>query len=71
MYVIWDFEKGLWWKPKAYGYTPDLDEAGRFDAKEAGRIVTNAVFNECVQVHESVAKREGTPKYHPYEGRVD
>lgn len=37
MYYLFDFERGMWWKPNAFGYTDNVFEAGKFsfdDAKE-------------------------------------
>ena len=43
MYVrIWSFEHNAWWKPNAWGYTPDINEAGLYKRAEAEAIVNAA-----------------------------
>jgi hypothetical protein len=41
-YVIWSFEHAAWWRPGGYGYTPHLEEAGRFTGDQAAAIVAQA-----------------------------
>lgn len=60
-YVIWSFEHRMWWAPDRAGYTPSLELAGRYTAKEAGEIVTNSIFCEEVAIHEKVVERVGPP----------
>lgn len=36
---IWSNEWKQWWKPKAQGYSPDIKDAGIYDAKDAFRRV--------------------------------
>ena len=41
-YLIWCYERGMWWKPNSNGYTTNLHEAGRYSEEEATQIVNNA-----------------------------
>lgn len=41
-YVIWNFERDMWWKPDHNGYTPFLFEAGLYTLEEGSRIVADA-----------------------------
>jgi len=34
-YNLWSNKHEAWWKPGAWGYTPDRAEAGRFTEEEA------------------------------------
>jgi len=69
-YVIWSFEHNAWWGPDKCGYTRDIQEAGRYSATDAGRIVVNSIFLDELAIHESVLARWGycPPSYHPYGG---
>lgn len=60
-YVIWSFEHRQWWGPDHSGYTDQLGNAGRYDAAEAGRIVTNSVLGEEVAILEQTAALNGAP----------
>lgn len=60
-YVIWSFEHRQWWRANRCGYTPELSEAGRYDAQAAGDIVANAYVGEHVSLHEMTAERFGAP----------
>lgn len=60
-YVIWSFEHNQWWGPDHSGYTPVLSMAGRYDAREAGEIVTNSVMGEEVALLEQTAALNGAP----------
>lgn len=70
MYVIWSFEHHAWWGPHRQGYTADIFSAGRYTAAEAGAIVTSSIFNDEVAVLQTIAVRDGPPKFHPYRGEV-
>jgi hypothetical protein len=37
-YIIWSNEHQAWWRPKSRGYTRWIEDAGRYDAKEAKAI---------------------------------
>lgn len=60
-YVIWSFEHRQWWGPHHCGYTPHLFAAGRYDAVEAGEIVTQSVMGEEVALLEQTAAMNGAP----------
>lgn len=61
VYVIWSFEHQAWWRPGAMGYTGNLEHAGRFDAREAGDIVTNSILAEEVAIESRLAELNGAP----------
>lgn len=42
LYLIWSFEHGAWWGPGRWGYTPHVDQAGRYGKAEADDIVDRA-----------------------------
>ena len=65
-YVIWSFEHRAWWRPNSQGYTPHLDEAGRYTKDEAGDIVTSSVWCEEVAMLVAVAEQNGHPEYSPW-----
>jgi hypothetical protein len=44
-YVIWSNEHEAWWAPAERGYTPILEEAGRYDLAAARRIVAEATVD--------------------------
>lgn len=71
LYLIWSFKRNSWWAWDRQGYTPVLDEAGRYTAEEAGDIATRSVFLESVPVWEGVAIQHGAPTCYPYQGKVD
>lgn len=48
-WMIWNFERGMWWKPHRNGYTPYPREAGTYSFEEASEIVNAA--NEHVRVY--------------------
>jgi len=68
MYLIWSFEHGMWWGPMGVGYTKQRAKAGRYGTDEAGRLATRYVLLESIIVHEELANKQGSPKYHPYHG---
>lgn len=68
-YLIWSFKHAQWWAPNENGYVPDIAKAGRYSQLNAGRIVTNGVFNESLAVIEPIALENGPPKFHPYQGK--
>ena len=68
IYLIWSFDNNGWWRPNRQGYTPMIEEAGRYGATEAGEIVTNSIFLDEVAIAESLAIPNGPPKFHPYGG---
>ena len=67
-YVIWSFEHRAWWGPSHRGYTPHLDDAGRYSKRDAGDIVTSSVWCEEVAMLVAVAEQNGHPEYSPWGG---
>lgn len=41
-FLIWSNEHRAWWRPGRCGYTTDIDQAGRYDRREAKRICRDA-----------------------------
>lgn len=41
-YLIWNFDRGWWWKPNQRGYTPSRREAGQYDLETALDICDRA-----------------------------
>ena len=54
-YVIWSFEHNAWWAPDRCGYVLDIDKAGRYDATEAGDIVTASILCEELAIVDTLA----------------
>ena len=67
-YVIWSFEHDAWWAPNSQGYVRDLEQAGRYNDLDAGRIVVHSIWLEEVAIAERIAIERGEPKFHPYCG---
>lgn len=44
-WLIWSNQKGMWWRPGESGYTSVINEAGRYGAGHAERIVADATLN--------------------------
>lgn len=44
-YLIWSNRRGMWWRSGASGYTSVINEAGRYGAGRAERIVADATLN--------------------------
>lgn len=42
VYLLWDHERLMWWKPNRLGYTGDIAEAGRYGEAEALDIARRA-----------------------------
>jgi len=68
MYLIWSFTHGQWWYSDRCGYTDDIEQAGRYNAREAGEIATQSIMCDSIAVHEQLARIDGPPKFHPYRG---
>jgi hypothetical protein len=60
-YLIWSFEHQQWWGPGRCGYTSHTTFAGRYDAVEAGQIVTDSIMGDEVAICEPVVERNGPP----------
>ena len=69
-FVIWSYEHKQWWGPSSCGYVDNLDDAGRYNATEAGDIVMNSIMMEEVAMCDLIAEKQGSPKFHPYNGPV-
>lgn len=41
LFVIWCDERNAWWLPNSYGYTYNIDCAGRYSLKRANDICTS------------------------------
>lgn len=41
-YLIWSQKHSAWWKPGGFGYTGDIDQAGRFSEADAVPIVVRS-----------------------------
>ena len=67
-YLIWSFRHGQWWYSDRCGYTDDIEQAGRYNAREAGEIATQSIMCDSIAIYEAVALRNGEPKFHPYNG---
>jgi len=51
-FLIWSKVHRMWWRAERQGYTPHLEEAGRYSRAEAGDIVTGSgIPGEQVAVH--------------------
>jgi hypothetical protein len=42
LWLVWSYEHDAWWKPGRFGYTTDLEKAGRYRYNEALEICDNA-----------------------------
>ena len=60
-FVIWSFKHKQWWRANREGYTQHLAEAGRYNALDAGDIVTSSVMGESAALCVPVAERFGAP----------
>lgn len=43
-YLIWSNQKGMWWRADERGYTQYIEEAGRYTAERAAKIVESATL---------------------------
>ena len=69
-YLVWNFEHGAWWRPGRHGYTDNIEDAGRYSAREAGEIATDSIMLESVAICEPIALRQGPPGFHVYSGEI-
>lgn len=53
-YMIWCFERGMWWKPNSSGYTSNVFHAGKYTLGQAHSIcvLANKVKTEEVMIPE-------------------
>lgn len=57
-YLIWSYRHSQWWRANCSGYSAHIDDAGRYDAREAGEIVVGSGLpGQNVAVHEDIAIR--------------
>lgn len=50
-FLLWSNKHGMWWRPEARGYTPDVAYAGRYTEQEAvERVVRSAYHGRVDQV---------------------
>jgi hypothetical protein len=57
-YLVWSIEHDMWWRPGRMGYTPMIEEAGRYSLEEGRKILASANLvkvNECLIPVASVA----------------
>jgi hypothetical protein len=45
VYLLWSNKHEQWWKPGALGYTPHVEEAGRYTKAEAVRYVVQSAHS--------------------------
>lgn len=65
-YLIWSNDRGLWWRPNAWGYTRDPRLAGRFSLTKAVEIVTVACvagFMKNDTPQETIFPESALPKF--------
>ena len=48
MFLLWSNKHGMWWAPRARGYTPDVDAAGLYTEAEAVGYVVKSAFHGTV-----------------------
>lgn len=53
-YLIWSNHVGLWWRPKAAGYTPEVIRAGRYSYTDAQRFCGAPIWEPGVRVPRDV-----------------
>jgi hypothetical protein len=66
--VIWSFDHSMWWRAHRQGYTEDFAEAGRYLPAEAGEIMADDVMCDTLPIPVDVARTQGAPTWHPYNG---
>jgi hypothetical protein len=44
MFLIWSNQHAMWWRPARRGYTPVIEEAGRYPRAAAEKIVADATL---------------------------
>lgn len=49
LFLIYSNQKGMWWRPDHSGYTPVIDEAGRYPRAEAEKIVASATCDGALR----------------------
>lgn len=50
-YLLWSNKHAMWWRPNGWGYTADVDEAGRYSEADAVRnVVASAMCGILEQV---------------------
>lgn len=44
LYLIWSAKHGMFWRPDRSGYTPKIEEAGRYGAEEAILLCAGSIY---------------------------
>lgn len=42
VYLLWSHKHNAWWRPDGWGYTDNIDDAGRFAERDAVRYVVRS-----------------------------
>ena len=60
-WLVWSFKHGQWWGRDQRGYASSIEEAGRYGAEDACRIMMRSVLSESIAIHEDLAISNGPP----------
>jgi len=56
LFLLWSGRRQMWWCPNDGGYTPNMDEAGRYTEAEAfKRVARSALCGDLAQVTSMLA----------------
>ena len=59
-FLLWDWERRMWWKADKMGYTEDPAEAGRYTKEQAADVIIGETpAGQTVAVHLAEALRTG------------
>jgi hypothetical protein len=71
VYLLWSNKHGMWWRPDERGYTPNIDEAGRYGEAHAVRcVVRSANHGDLSKVTAMVAAPDNWEPPPPVGARV-